>query len=79
MATDYKVHPQSKFPWGCLHKQNPIKWKDLLEQIQQVLSYFSTYSPPELRHLSYRRTTAAVVYFSRSEAGFDPRSDQCST
>jgi hypothetical protein len=52
----YEAHPQSKFPWGRLQKQNIISWKYLLQQIEQVFSYFSTYSPLELRHLSYRGT-----------------------
>jgi hypothetical protein len=52
----YEAHPQSKVPWGRLQKQNTISWKYLLQQIQQVFGYFSTYSPPELRHLSYRGT-----------------------
>jgi hypothetical protein len=52
----YEAHPVSKVPWGRLQKQNTISWKYLLQQIQQVFSYFSTYSPPEMRHLSYRGT-----------------------
>jgi hypothetical protein len=52
----FEAHPVSKVPWGCLQKQNTISWKYLLQQIQQVFSYFSTYSPPELRHLSYHET-----------------------
>ena len=35
--------------------------ESLLEQIQQVLSYFSTYSPPKLRHLSYRGTNFCIL------------------
>jgi hypothetical protein len=54
----YEAHPQSMFPWGRLQKQNTISSKDLLQQIQQVFSYFSTYSPPELRHLTYRGTNS---------------------
>jgi hypothetical protein len=38
----YEARPQSKFPWGRLQKQNTISWKYLLQQIQQVFSYFST-------------------------------------
>jgi hypothetical protein len=52
----YEGRPQSKFPWRRFQKQNTISWKYLLQQIQQLFSYFSTYSPPELRHLSYRGT-----------------------
>jgi hypothetical protein len=52
----YEAHPVSKVPWGRLQKQNTISCKYLLQQIQQVFTYFSTYSPPELRHLSYRGT-----------------------
>jgi hypothetical protein len=44
--TKYEAHPQSKFPWGRIQKQNTIAWKYLLQQIQQVFSSFSTYSPP---------------------------------
>jgi hypothetical protein len=40
---NYEAHPQSKFPWGRLQKQNTISWKYLSQQIQQVFSYFSTY------------------------------------
>ena len=32
-----------------------------MKQIQQVLSYFSTCSPPELRHLSYRGTNFCIL------------------
>jgi hypothetical protein len=55
----YEAHPQSKFPWGRV--QNTIAWKYLLQQIQQVFSFFSTYSPPELSHLSYRGTNFCIV------------------
>jgi hypothetical protein len=56
ITENYEAYPVSKVPWGRLQKQNTISWKYLLQQIQQVLSYFSTYSPSELRHLSYRGT-----------------------
>jgi hypothetical protein len=36
----YEAHPQSKFPWGRVQKQNTIAWKYLLQQIQQVFSFF---------------------------------------
>jgi hypothetical protein len=52
----HEGRPQSKFPWRRFQKQNTISRKYLLQQIQQLFSYFSTYSPPELRHLSYRGT-----------------------
>jgi hypothetical protein len=29
----YEAHPQSKFPWGRVQKQNSIAWKYLLQQI----------------------------------------------
>jgi hypothetical protein len=57
----YEAHPQSKFPWGRVQKQNTIAWKYLLQQIQEVFSFFSTYSPPELRHLSYRETNFCIL------------------
>jgi hypothetical protein len=38
---NYEAHPQSKFPWGRVQKQNTIAWKYLLQQIQQVFSFFS--------------------------------------
>ena len=57
----YLVHPQIKFPWRRLQKQNPIQWKDLREQIQQVLSYFSTYSPSEMRYLSCRGINYCIL------------------
>jgi hypothetical protein len=57
----YEAHPQSKFPWGRVQTQNTIAWKYLLQQIQQVFSFFSTYSPPELRHLSYRMTNFCIL------------------
>jgi hypothetical protein len=57
----YEAHPQSKFPWGRVQKQNTIAWKYLLQQIPQVFSFFSTYSPPELRHLSYRGTNFCIL------------------
>jgi hypothetical protein len=56
----YEALPDSKFPWGRLQKQNTISWKYLLQQMQQVFSYFSTYSPPELRHFSYRGTNFCI-------------------
>jgi hypothetical protein len=34
----YEAHPQSKFPWGRVQKQNTIAWKYLLQQIQQAAS-----------------------------------------
>jgi hypothetical protein len=34
----YEAHPQSKFPWGRVQKQNTIAWKYLLQQIQQVFA-----------------------------------------
>jgi hypothetical protein len=37
----YEARPQSKFLWGRLQKQNTISWKYLLQQLQQVFSYFS--------------------------------------
>jgi hypothetical protein len=57
----YEAQPQSKFPWGRVQKQNTIAWKYLLQQIRQVFSFFSTYSPPELRHLSYRGTKFCIL------------------
>ena len=45
---------------GRLQELNQIYWKDLLEQIAKVLSYFSRYSPPEFRHLSYRGTNFCI-------------------
>jgi hypothetical protein len=57
----YEAHPQSKFPWGHVQKQNTIAWKYLLQQIQHVFSFFPTYSPPELRHLSYRGTNFCIL------------------
>jgi hypothetical protein len=56
VCSKYEAHPVSKVPWGRLQKRNTISWKYFLQQIQQVFSYFSTYSPPELRHLPYRGT-----------------------
>jgi hypothetical protein len=40
----YEAHPQSKFPWGRVQKQNTIAWKYLLQQIQQVFSFFFQHS-----------------------------------
>jgi hypothetical protein len=61
----YVARPQSKFPWGRVQKQNTTAWKYLLQQILQVFSLFSTYSPPELRHLSYRGTNFCILCHRR--------------
>ena len=46
---------------GLFRETKPNLMEDLLEQIQQVFSYFSTHSPPQLRRLSYRGTTFACL------------------
>jgi hypothetical protein len=33
LAVVYEAHPQSKFPWGRVQKQNTMAWKYLLQQI----------------------------------------------
>ena len=50
----------TRLPMPDLEEQNPIFWKDFLEHRQQVLSYFTTYSPPELRQLSYHETNFCI-------------------
>ena len=54
-----RVHKVS-FP-GPFTETKPNLMEDLLEQIQQVLSCFSTNLPMELRHLSYRGTNFCIL------------------
>jgi hypothetical protein len=49
------------FLGAVYRKKKKIAWKYLLQQIQQVFSFFSTYSPPELRHLSFRWSIFCVL------------------
>jgi hypothetical protein len=51
------IHKVS-FP-GAVYRNKA--WKYLLQQIQQVFSFFPTYSPPELRHLSYSGTNFCIL------------------
>ena len=40
MWQKYITHPQSKFPWGHLQKQNPISWKDSLNTCSKYSAIF---------------------------------------